>query len=290
MKTTVLVALLFVLPTAFVLGQTAGSFLDSPDAYLGRTPPVDAAVRFNLPVGPGAKAIERIAISSDGREIFYTEYANGNPVIKRVAFAAGKWSTPASLFPDYMGPSLSPDGHTLYAEDGLKYCWYSSRKAGSWTEPVRLFSQTFKQHYLIMTTSGNLYVASTPVVGSRADVSQVVGNKTDATVQSLGAPLNSQDNGFDFFMSRDESYAIVVILNKGYGAGDLCVSFKKPDGSWTRPADLGPTINSSDWEYGPSTSPDDRYIFFTRENEGAVYWARLDTLLGEMRKKLGITK
>jgi hypothetical protein len=41
--------------------------------YLGQTPPTDIPKIFNLSVSPEYFAVERIAITNEGKEIFYSE-------------------------------------------------------------------------------------------------------------------------------------------------------------------------------------------------------------------------
>ena len=48
----------------------------------------------------------------------------------------------------------------------------------------------------------------------------------------------------------------------GKGAFDLYVSYNNK-GAWTRPENLGDTINSSGWDFSPKISPDGKYLFFT---------------------------
>ncbi|HEY7546407.1 MAG TPA: exo-alpha-sialidase, partial [Blastocatellia bacterium] len=43
---------------------------------------------------------------------------------------------------------------------------------------------------------------------------------------------------------------------------DLYVSYNDK-GVWTRPENLGDTINSSAWDFSPKISPDGKYFFFT---------------------------
>jgi len=265
--------------------QNPSGFLGSPNAYLGQKPPTGAAVKFNLPVSSGAFAIDRIAVSSDGKNIYFTEILGEQPTVKCVKFVDGKWRDPITLFAGFSSPALSPDGTTLYFQNLSKTCWYSKREGAGWGAPIRLTDKAVLQHYPQVTNSGQIFVASTPVFGRKADVSKLTLVSGDVTVQSLGAPVNSVNNGFDFYIARDESYVIVILLNVGFGAGDQYISFNKNDGGWTVPVNLGPSINSSEWEYGPYVSPDGKYIFFTRDEERAVFWARIDTVLNNLKKE-----
>jgi hypothetical protein len=70
----------------------------------------------------------------------------------------------------------------------------------------------------------------------------------------------------------------------GYGSGDLFVSFRKGDGGWGEPLNLGTEVNSEELEYCPIMTPDRKYLFFSRRRsdppgsgwagvvEGDVYW------------------
>jgi hypothetical protein len=65
---------------------------------------------------------------------------------------------------------------------------------------------------------------------------------------------------------------------------DLYVSYKNGDGSWTAPANLGPTINTAAKEAFPFVTFDGKYLFFMSnrmsalnrslipDGPGNVYW------------------
>ena len=50
------------------------------------------------------------------------------------------------------------------------------------------------------------------------------------------------------------------------------MSFRKDDGNWGPPLNLGPTINTADTEFCPMVTPDGRYLFFSRRY-GGDSWA-----------------
>jgi Tol biopolymer transport system component len=58
------------------------------------------------------------------------------------------------------------------------------------------------------------------------------------------------------------------------GRGDLYISFKKKDSSWTPLKNMGKEINSEYTDYCPMLSPDGKYLFFTstRTGNGDIYW------------------
>jgi hypothetical protein len=82
------------------------------------------------------------------------------------------------------------------------------------------------------------------------------------------------------FIAPDESYMIYDFKSEsGYGESDLYISFNK-SGTWTKPYNLGPKINTDQTEMAASLSPDGNYLFFHRgnENEGNIYWVEFEPI------------
>ena len=89
---------------------------------------------------------------------------------------------------------------------------------------------------------------------------------------NLGPAVNSPfaDNVPD--LSRD-GLSLYFSSNRpgGSGAGDLWVSQRASvDDPWGVAVNLGPTVNSSAGDLGPSVSPDGHYLFFTSERPGGL--------------------
>ena len=82
---------------------------------------------------------------------------------------------------------------------------------------------------------------------------------------NVGEAINSQASEGDLFVAPDESYIIFVSSDRpfAFGRGDLYVSFRKEDGTWTSAKNMGEGINTEYTEYCPVVSPDGRYLFFT---------------------------
>ncbi|MEM6394953.1 MAG: OmpA family protein [Bacteroidota bacterium] len=67
----------------------------------------------------------------------------------------------------------------------------------------------------------------------------------------------------------------------GKGKRDLWGSARKPDGSWTRPINLGDLINTSEDDHFPSFHPDGKTLYFTSEGQPGLggndlFLSRLD--------------
>lgn len=82
--------------------------------------------------------------------------------------------------------------------------------------------------------------------------------------ENLGSTINTEFYENDPFVAPDESY-LVFQSNRpgGYGKGDLYVSFRADDGSWTSAKNLGGQINSAEGDGCPVVTPDGKYLFFS---------------------------
>jgi len=71
---------------------------------------------------------------------------------------------------------------------------------------------------------------------------------------------------------------------------DLYLTLRGADGTWTKPRNMGPRINTRYYEFSPRISPDKKYMFFTRSNgwglnsysdTSDIYWVELKEYLPE---------
>lgn len=265
-----------------------------PDSlYLGQTLPGNTPKIFNFAVNRGSFAAERIAISNDGREIYYSEvrsyYPAAGDTIKYYSYSNSKWSGPFNLFPGYLAPALSVTGDTMYFQNAniqnssSVYETFISVKNGlNWSSPQRILSNLNSAHYLQVTNNDNYYISSisSPTVGA-SDWCKLLIDGVDTSALSLGQLLNSGVDNLDFFISKDETF---IILAKG----GLQISYRKNDGSWTNPKNLGSKINFGLGMWGPYVSPDNKYLFYTTGtkqdySDTYVHWVRIDALIDSLK-------
>lgn len=239
--------------------------------YLGKEFP------GNTPTVFLAGSTERIAISTDGKDVFF----NTSTGLSYYHYSAGGWSAPIALFTGYSNPSLSLNDSILYEQNSQPNACFSLKTDTGWSTPSILWNNSAKKHQIQVTSSGNFYVNSlTNNLSKNGDISKVVINGADISFFNLPFPINSKLNGQDFFMAKDESFIIFPEIIGG--SGDLYISYKKNDTAWTNPKSLGSLINSTDWEYGPYLSPDNHYLFFSRASAKATYWVKADKLIDSL--------
>ncbi|MCB0402240.1 MAG: PD40 domain-containing protein [Flavobacteriales bacterium] len=78
-----------------------------------------------------------------------------------------------------------------------------------------------------------------------------------------GAPTLSANGRFLIFTSCDNPVEGYGQDRKGYGSCDLFYAYSVGD-NWTRPKNLGPKINTRNWETQPSFSSDGKTLYFIR--------------------------
>jgi hypothetical protein len=275
---------------SFLASVCIAQKLPTENLYLGQTPPRNTPKAFPLIVNKEYFAAERIAISNDGRDIYYSEIKAYYPIrgenIKRYTFSDGKWTGPFDLFVGY-APSLSLTGDTMYLErkgpENKSETYISVRIGSGWANPKRILTKLDKAHYYQVTKTGNHYISSIAGNGTGLnDWCKIIISGTDSTALSLGKPLNTAWEDLDFFVALDESY---IIITRPMG---LAISFNMNNGIWTNPVNLGKKINFGLGMWGPWVTRDNRYLFYSTGtkpdySDVSVYWVRIDGIIDSIR-------
>jgi hypothetical protein len=275
---------------SFVVSPGFAQPMSKDNLYMGQTPPGSTPKVFPLFVNPGFFAAERIAISNNGREIYYSEIKSYYPIrgenIKRYTFDGEKWNGPFDLFSGY-APALSLTGDTMYFErkdlEKKSETYISVKTESGWDNPKRILINLNKAHYYQVTKKGNEYISSITGNGSGLnDWCKIVITGADTTASSLGRPINTSGENLDFFVSRDESFMIVT------NRPQLGISYRKSDGSWTNPRNFGPKIDFGLGSWGPYVTSDNKYLFYSTGtkpdySDVYVYWVRIDGVIDSMK-------
>lgn len=248
---------------------------------------------------------ERVApgvISTDRNETFpvvdpvdgslwfsvYDDNFNAQTIMVAVREGDG-WQTPrVAPFSGTHGdraPRFSPDGRTLYftsnrpdgaGAGGTMRLWAADRTRTGWSEPRLLPAPVNAPGSISMhaaATPRALWLASNrpPNLG-RSDIWRIA--KTDTgwgEATHLPAPVNSALSQPDLLVDPDERWIILAITDHpdGLGGDDLFVVTRAGDG-WSAPRHLPAPINSSEYEYGPTLSPDGTTLWFTSHRSGSA--------------------
>ena len=275
------------------------SFWDSPQAYLGQTPPGNTPVKFapNLINDSPFFSMDRCAFSADGKEFYYdrnnTWFSSKDASIQTFKFNGTKWVGPTLVVPNIYAPSFSKDGRTLYFIGGGRGIVSQLHRIGNgWGKPETFIKRSYGMYDFMPTNSGNMYAASN-VNGKINDftcydisVMKPV-NTADTTITTLGKPLNTPGFDGDFFIAPDESYIVVSAKEHPDYECELFISYHKKDGTWTNPKSLGPEINNGlAHRWGEYVTPNNKYLLYSYGHgpqDCALYWVRFDNLLESLK-------
>lgn len=80
------------------------------------------------------------------------------------------------------------------------------------------------------------------------------------------------DHNISSIAITEDEMSVIFSSNKsgGYGGEDLWFSTKKDDGSWSKPVNMGPNINSSYDEVSPFIHPDQVTLFFSSNSDKSI--------------------
>lgn len=290
MKKVVLLPILLFWLNAILLAQT----IPQDSLYLGQTLPGNTPVVFNLPINNGLRPIERIAISTDGRELYFGLLDTYPPNIQKTycyKYQNDTWQGPFNLFENHMAPRLSANDSTIYMLNNcndFSTTYFSVKGATAWSLPQKLLNTTQQTHYYQTTGLGNAYLSSNLLATpTQRDICKLNINGSDTLIQSLGLPINTTYDENDLYVADDESY-LIFSRNKA-GGGDMYLSFKKNNGKWTNPKKFDEPINhpGSTWEYGMFVSKDKQYLFYTSGGTTMstyyTYWVKIDNIIDSMK-------
>lgn len=275
--------------------------------YLGQEPPGLTPTLF----APGIISTDKRELNSvftpDGDE-FYFAYSEGSGqytimVTKQVD---GLWGPPeiASFSTEHSNVDLaiSHDGQRVYfgsnrprtgtePRDNGFDLWMAERDGSGWGKPTNLgpvVNSDGHQIYPTVTRDGTLYFQTDRPGGfGGRDIyrSRLIAGEY-ATPENLGASINTGGDEGDVLIAPDESWMIVSAQGRedSLGSGDLYVSFRRSDGTWTKTMNMGAPINSSSIDFCPMLSPDGRFLFFSsgRNATPDIFW--VDSKVIEARR------
>lgn len=292
--------------------QEGVNFAELNGAYLGQKPPGNIPEVFS----PGIVSVKSrinhspLAVSPDGSEVFWSVV---NPFeVFYMKSINGKWTKPVKApFTnglDASSPVFSPDGKRVYFASQVVVnkkwtisLWYSEKAGEDWTKPIPLdtiINNGHADYQVSASNDGTIYFSTedNPEGKGSADiyVSRYVNGKHSKPV-NLGDSINTAAGESRVYVAPDESYLLFsryTRVPRGIGmCMDFYVSYKNPDGSWTKAIEFGDLLGEKSSSGWINVSPDGKYIFFTSIFPGRVrnlYWvssAILESLKPKRLKK-----
>lgn len=263
--------------------------VDSSLTYLGQKPPTLIPEVF-APDIISKKEISEFGsvFNKDATEFFYGVDTNNGTQIRYSKLQGNTWSTPKTILSNeaygFNDPFLSPDENRLYfiSQKALKGSgakqdhdiWYVEKEGDTWSEPINAgpnINSPEEEYYMSFTASGTMYFSSNKTQNDFDIYASQYKEGTFQEATQLSDAINTSNYEADVFVDPEETYVIFCARRpEGLGRGDLYISFKNTDGTWTPSINMGTTINTRGHELCPFVTKDGKYFFYTSNQD--IYW------------------
>lgn len=190
-------------------------------------------------------------------------------------------------------PRFSADGRRMFFTSrraapgrpaGDLNIWVVERTGSGWSAPTLLpepVNGPARDMHATVAHNGDVYLSSYRE-GSRgrADLFRIPATANGyGPAEGLPSEINDERGQTDALVSPDGSWLIVVVTDHplGLGGDDLFLSRRTAHG-WTPLEHIPAPVNSAEYEYGPSLSPDGRLLYFTSHRRGSADVYRIPLL------------
>ena len=259
-----------------------GEFTGINKPYFGQEPPDDTPKLFAPGIVSTKGDLEySCTFSPDGREMFFSARIGKN--IGRMFYS--RWEKGGWTFPkvpelsrghiDYL-PYIMPDGIRLFfgrivkdengvvISNGLYAMDRNEERKFAWSEPY-LFEDG--EGWMHVSATEDLTIYTTYLPTRKTARFRLI----DEGYPTRETPEGGLHPGGHPSIAPDERYIIFDSERAGgFGAGDLWVCFRNPDGTWGEAINLGNKLNTPGNESIPHLTPDGKYLFYTANRD--IYW------------------
>ena len=250
--------------------------------WLGQGEPVTEPVEFCPEILATERSVAGIAFSPAGDEAYFSLHTpdGASSDLMWMRMEDGVWTRPepAPFNSDQI------DNDIAMSADGERLCWRSwrplpgntepettvslwaaDRSGDGWGEPfpVECGGERQPAVYPGIAASGAIYFSRRT---SPDGVSIVRAERSGKQYEAWEEILSDGKLTTDLCVAPDESFLVVTVFPgpPNSGQGDLHVSFRNPDATWSPLQGVGSAVTSELTEYCPTLSADGRRLFFCR--------------------------
>ena len=266
------------------------------ETYLGQKPPGSIPEIFapgiisingrsdnGISFSPDLDEIYFSAMKKDEDDVIYISKLENNKWTnpKKANFTKGKKDGEMHPFVTANGKRIYFTAHNSFTEDhdvdADSKIWYVNRLENSWSNAIKLESPINDDEvfYSNRAKNGDLFYTN---FSKRKTYYAPNKNGKYPEVHEVGIV------GVHAFIAPSQDYIVANLRNKEdeERKSDIYVYFKEKDGTWSKPINLGNTVNSNFAETCPSITPDGKYLFFGRYNEEGglsnFYWVSTEII------------
>jgi len=290
------------------IGGFQGVFGERLGPWLGETEPSTAPSSFASDLFDTDLMSFGTIFSAAGDEFFFGFQRPGMADVHDILCSRlidGRWTDPERLpfNSDAMDGDhcLSTDGKRIFwrswrplanerpeeaEERAWSYLWWAERTADGWGD-ARLLEcggRAQRTGYPAIGASDTLYF---PARGRGGKASIFRSRPVDGRYAEPEEIISGMKVGGDMCIAPDESLLVITCEGgaENLGKGDLFVSRRRPDDTWTPLRHAGNTVNvpgAETYTHCPAISPDGRYLFYRVFDFGTkrscVFWVDMSVL------------
>ena len=289
-KLVVIVSQLFIIAGTIYAQQSDFPSRKLSGPYLGQKPPGMTPEIFAPGiVSTGFHEHSLPSFSLDGKEVLWMHTFSSNykyefpNLIISMKEIENIWSEPEfvdfNLKPASGGAIFAPDGKRIFfysnasinvseSDNSDSNIWYIEKIGDNWSQPKLVCNNINTPNHETQpsVTLDNTLYYNGYYEGGKNNYgiyrSRFV-NGEYTKPELLPEQINTKDLEWTPYISPDESYLLFSAIRPGgYGSGDLYVSFRNDDDTWSDAINLGPEINKEDNERFPYVSPDGKFLFY----------------------------
>lgn len=183
-----------------------------------------------------------------------------------------------------IAPVISPDGKTLYVArsnhpqnvgDKTKFdIWYSTLQSnGNWSQLKNIgypLNNSGDNVVISVSPDNNTMLIETLYNNDGSFKSDQGISVTHRTASGWSVPVKVEikdyynRNIYESFCPTGNGQVLVMSVERddGYGEKDMYVSLRQDDGSYSKPLNMGPVLNSANEEGTPFIAPDNKTLYF----------------------------
>jgi tetratricopeptide (TPR) repeat protein len=288
MKQIVLIGFLVV--TLSTISFTQKDFHNLTGPYLGQKPPGNIPELFAPGLITTYFSQSYIVFLHDARFCVYSTTTEKGHETYYTFEKNGRWTRPQRApFEELQGHpnyTTGPLGRKVYFHSGRPTfpndtreddnIWTIEWTGSRWAKPQVLpepANSEYGEAYPSAAIDGTVFFFTWKRTGTRGyDIwlSRFKDGKYQEA-ERLPWPINTDFIEYDPYVAPDQTFLIFGSTRPGgFGKSDNYICFRKKNGSWTSPLNLGRPINSSSYDLCANGTPDGKYFFFTSGRKTGV--------------------
>jgi outer membrane protein OmpA-like peptidoglycan-associated protein/tetratricopeptide (TPR) repeat protein len=234
------------------------------DGYLIRAGIYSQQKKYKPAVEFYEKAVFQDTVYARGYMLVYSIALAGNGQFEKAAEAVTRYLQQPNLSNKTRLAALKQKATYQFAIDDIQKrqhsnYMYSPKNMGN------NINSRFSEYFPVMTVDRSMLIYTRKGETRNEDFFSSIYNGSEwASAAPLAGNLNTANNEGAQTISQDGKTLLFTgcDMEDGYGSCDIFISYLN-ENKWSKPINLGASVNTENWESQPSLSPDQQTLYFT---------------------------